>query len=674
MFQLNDYKIIENHYFPLIRYLIINGLLDETYWYYKGNFDIDSSNTLKRNDLVYKKGLLESQKLDVFLKLETPNEVLNRLDILDFNRSNILNRDILQACLEEEKTEFIIELMNTVDSNNSYRNLVRILETFDLEIIRKFVDVLVRDNADKLLNVLTLCYKLYSSTFRDILISIFITGLVPAHSLEIFRWYIEENEELISLISEEDFEIFIYNINNIGAKFNSLSKINIDKDRLIQIEQKQAFKLNVQNFIAITEKVLEKKIHYGNLLNEIYKSNLLSVSKNYIADNFNIFITGYIDENQNGELFTNDEKILIQILESEIDIDYKIKYLEKNKTILTNLTSIEEKSLSKEILDCLLNKNTIKFSSENIKKCWSLINVVSEKFASYINQNLKIDNSETVLANDELICKEFINSPLINDKSFELIIDYVNKAIDNINPKLSRARVKALAKSNLIGTTLENLQVLLENSYIEEIIWLVNSADIEVENEVISILLTQNLSEDLIYDLVNNDISDENGKQLLELIRDRISVERIDSQKIAIIEEILDEEISIENINYICGHFSEFNLKEKFLENLIVRGMLETLNNENLNQEFMRYTLDSGIVSLDTKISLIVRKIESGTPVEELEDYFDSIEEIKDLSGVWNHKRPLLDSYWKEHIGEALDKAKYVKKRNDQKGCRIEKR
>ena len=75
LFLIDGFNIVESHYFPLIRVLILDGLLDETYWYYKGNFNIDRSNTLKRNDIIYVKGLKEGKELDIFLDVET----LNRL-------------------------------------------------------------------------------------------------------------------------------------------------------------------------------------------------------------------------------------------------------------------------------------------------------------------------------------------------------------------------------------------------------------------------------------------------------------------------------------------------------------------------------------------------------------------------------------------------------------------
>lgn len=66
LFSITGFDIVESHYFPLIRFLIVDGLLDETYWYYKGNFNVDTSNTLKRNDTIYMKGLKEGKSLDIF--------------------------------------------------------------------------------------------------------------------------------------------------------------------------------------------------------------------------------------------------------------------------------------------------------------------------------------------------------------------------------------------------------------------------------------------------------------------------------------------------------------------------------------------------------------------------------------------------------------------------------
>lgn len=133
LFSIDGYGIVESHYFPLIRFLIVDGLLDETYWYYKGNFNIDKSNILKRNDTIYVKGLKEGKLLDVFLDVETPNEIINRLKISDFNRFNILNKKVLECCLNQNRVENIVAITDSVDEYENYNDLLKILDEFNLE-------------------------------------------------------------------------------------------------------------------------------------------------------------------------------------------------------------------------------------------------------------------------------------------------------------------------------------------------------------------------------------------------------------------------------------------------------------------------------------------------------------------------------------------------------------
>ncbi|HEL0009238.1 TPA: hypothetical protein TUL06_000489 [Streptococcus equi subsp. zooepidemicus] len=336
LFLIKDFKeFVENHYFPLIRFLISEGLLDETYWYYKGNFDIDTSSTLKRNDTIYMKGLLEGKTLDIFLDVETPNEIINRLNTSDFSRFNILNKKVLKICLEKNFLEYVIAITESIDINDNYKDLVKILDEYEFDLIKIYVDILVKNNIDKLVNIVDLCSDVESSTFKNTLVSILTNKNVEPDELELFRMYIERNENIISFIPEEEFEVFINNISLAGIKFEDLREANCDKQRLIQIEKNRAYKIDVRNMIFLVKKILGKNIEYGNLLNEIYQAQQLISSKDYIEDNFEDFISGYIDENVNKSLYTNHENILIQILKSDISESKKLEYIENNETTIS---------------------------------------------------------------------------------------------------------------------------------------------------------------------------------------------------------------------------------------------------------------------------------------------------------------------------------------------------
>ena len=670
LFLIDGFNIVESHYFPLIRVLILDGLLDETYWYYKGNFNIDRSNTLKRNDIIYVKGLKEGKELDIFLDVETPEQIINRLKLTDFSRDNILNKKVLKTCIEKNNIKCVIAITDSVDVNGKYEDLVRILDEFDLELVRTYSNILINDKSDRLVSILEYCEDESVETFKNILISVATNKTIALDNLVVFKEYIEQNENLISLIPEGQFDVFIDNICSADIKFEDVSEANCDKARLVAVEQIKAYKLNVRNLIFISEAILEKTINYGSLLNEIFKSLQLSSSKEYIEDNFSSIVSNYVDENKSEKNYTNNEEILFKILNSDISDEDKFEYVEKNETVISKLADLQNGSVTTKILDCLFRKNKVKFCSDNIAAYWNMVEEYSDDFIEYLDNNLDENNYEDILRNNVSICNTFINSTRVSDKIFEFVIKCADEPISNINHKLTQNRVNILVTHRLIEVTEKNIEVLWNNTYNTELTLLANG-DEEVEDIVINTLLKYDLSDNLIYSLVNSKLSDENSLNLINLIKDSVLVERINPDKRSIIKAVIKEDLSLENINYICKSFEMFELKDEFIESLDDEDKLEKLEDENLNEDFMNYVLNSSNIKIDTKVSLIKTKINNHSDINTLKQYISSVLEIADLSSVWNRRQPLLDNEYKERIGQALINSGYVRPRKDKYGKRI---
>ena len=181
--------------------------------------------------------------------------------------------------------------------------------------------------------------------------------------------------------------------------------------------------------------------------------------------------------------------------------------------------------------------------------------------------------------------------------------------------------------------TEKNIEVLWNNSYNTELTLLANG-DEEVEDIVINTLLKYDLSDNLIYSLVNSKLSDENSLNLINLIKDSVLVERINPDKRSIIKAVIKGDLSLENINYICKSFEMFELKDEFIESLDDEDKLEKLEDENLNEDFMNYVLNSSNIKIDTKVSLIETKINNNSDVNILKQYISSVLEITNLSSV----------------------------------------
>ena len=279
-------------------------------------------------------------------------------------------------------------------------------------------------------------------------------------------------------------------------------------------------------------------------------------------------------------------------------------------------------------------------------------------------------NYEDILRNNVSICNTFINSPLVSDKIFVFVKNYADKSISNINPELPQDRANILVHRRLIEVTEKNIEVLWNNSYNAELTLLANG-DEEVEDIFINMLLKYELSDDLIYSLVNSELSDKNSLKLINLIKDNILVERINPDKKSIIKAVIKGDLSSDNINYICKSFEMFELKDEFIELLDDEDKLEKLENENLNEDFMKYVLNSSNIKIDTKVLLIKTKINNHYDINTLRQYISSVLEIADLSRVWDRRQPLLDNEYKEIIGQALINSGYVRPRKDKDGKRI---
>lgn len=656
-------RIVEDHYFPLIRFLIVDGLLDETYWYYKGNFNVDTNKVLKRNDVIFLKGLLEGKKLDIFLNLETPDEIANRLNDSDFSRFNIFNKKLFEYFLFNDDNR-LVKLVDSVKANDLFKELLDILNTFNLEKTKKFVEVFVNDNSDVVLQLLDLCNEKYENAFKNILISIITNKGVKQDRIKLFNRYFVENESIVELINTEDFNSFLENLQLSEIKFTHLNEMDVTDEILSELEKIQAYKLNVENVSFLVNRFLSANIVYGSLLDRVFYNECLRCTKEYVESNFPWFITMYIDYAYAEQkcYFNNSEEIVVEILLSEIEEEYKIKYLNKNKTNISDLKSLQQLVNREKILIKLLETDTVICSCDNINAYWNMSEQYDNEFIHYLERHISEDNSKVVLESNVDVCNSLINDPDVNNILFGFVILYADKQINNIYSSMDEARVKLLIQRDLFAVSKNNIETLIDSKYDSRILQLIFTYK-EKEDDIIEILLEFELKEDLLYDLINSNISDSNAFKLLEILGKRVSLKHISPEKDVVIKKVMKDNLSKENIEFICESFAEFKYKKEFVELLNASGELMTLNSNCLSDEVLSYLLTSDF-STDAKVQWIITKIHNNSPTSELIKYISLVEEIKNIATVWKHKYPEITNEFEKAISDALIEHHFVKVRN----------
>lgn len=543
---------IENQEFPLIRYLIIEGLLDETYWYYKGSFDISDSKTLKKNDRIFMKGLLGKTNMGVFLAIESPNEILNRLTAEDYKRFNILNFNLLKTCLEEKKDDKILSILNAVYRYKKYEEMIQILEKADLEMTRYIVGIMFLKQFDLITEILEINYGEDKQPLFKVFLSLILNGSVELYKFEKVREHIENNAKVIESVPEELFDEFIEKLHSKNIKFENLRKLEISKEKLKRIEEITAYRLSIGNLIFLTEKILDKKIEYGNLLNEIYDSRELVASKEYIKGGFENIISEYIENHVTNSSFINNKDILAEILSSNLSYENKIKYLNKNATSIFRLK--ESKITDINILHELFEKDKVIYTHDNLNYYWDLIKNndnddakkekdlesfvknMNDKIPDIPGQSKSVDNEaiHSELSKCESICNELINISIVSDALFKIIINHAKRPIDQLNSNLNIDRIKALITKNMILPNEDNIKMVIEKLLDEEV-----KTDAEMnEKEVLPILRNMELSDETIDSIVNANISTENAKSLLTKLKESVKIDKINPEKTELIESI----------------------------------------------------------------------------------------------------------------------------------------
>ena len=668
VFLTTESGITQDHYFPLIRFLVMQGLIDETYWHYKGCF---YQGSLGKNDTIFLKNLLEAKEQDVFLEIENANEVKNRLNTNDFHRFNILNKNLLEFCINSRSKEELNATIDSVVENELYDMLMSILNEYQYELIKAFVGIIIEMNERNLIKILDREKNEVSIAYNNILMSICTNASIDFDVLRRFSPYIEKNEHIVSLIVEEEFATFINNISSAEIKFYDMAKVKTTVSRMMELEKIRAYKLNVKNIRYITENILGREVDYGNLLSEIYNSQLLVSTMEYLESNFVEFIEAYIDENTKNGLYRNNEYIIVEILNSKLSDEYKLKYIENNEEMVSDISKIAELKQNIIFINSLIERNKMLFNLGNINTYWESVDEFNKVFTDYFDWNINDDNYDEILSGNIEISNLFINSSLVSDKVFEYALKYADEQISNLDKNLDEEKVMKLIKVNMVSISNENLNTLLNNNFLHEMSILINKQSDKEQDAAIDIILSLVIPSELIYELVNSDISYENAVKLLNLIIDDVLIEKIDLKKESIIEYVIQQGLSDTNLNYISKNFTKFTLKNEFIDYLDANNKFSRVKIENFESTFIQMVFSKKNVSVDSKIDIIITMIKNNNDKEKLIKYISTIQEIVDLAEVWHNKRPALDNPYKEKVGEALIDNGYVSKRNDRDCVRI---
>ena len=401
-------SIVSNHYFPLIKFLLMEGLVNESYRLYLGIF---RKGSISLNDKIFLSNILSANNNDLLLEINSPKTIYEELVDYHYRRKAIQNLKFLEWLIENDKK---IEVIN-ITKYCLDRDLIFILSKLSNQNIMKYSEVILEDDLKLFKKVLQFNnIENYLLLFEYLVLSILQHRFTSVKDLKSYSSFVEKSESVLKLLGE-DLETFSENLNFGIIKFNNICIEGLDEKVLRIIIEKNAYKITINNIKFILELRLNGKIDLGRL------SSIISQEKDinkYVRENLLEFLNQYTSSDI--DIFNDDEENVISILKSELKLDSKIIYLEKNATILSDISSISDMNGVEKVLRILILNNTMRFNENNISVYWEIISEIDDQFVKYLEANLREDNKDIILENDDLYY-ELTNYKSISDKILNLL-------------------------------------------------------------------------------------------------------------------------------------------------------------------------------------------------------------------------------------------------------------
>lgn len=370
-----------NQYFDLLKYLITDGYIDETYADYLTYF---YPNSITTADKVFLQRVANKTAVDYVFELRKPALVFEKLSIYDFDEPETLNFSLLTYMLTHEPAKECVErLIDQLRATEKYDFIEQYLGCTSEKA--KFVSAVntywpgffctaVEKHAVPPKQLWeyshdTLCYS-----SDDDIKKVNVEGCLKS--------YISSQSNYLNAAPEK-YQKLIHGLVLLGVKFQKIDYTKSDHNLFMLAYEQSAYELNYDNIELIL------RIVYGvEELDGLRHKSLTLISSdknaalyNYIAANKGVYFDVMFEFC--GDRICDDEAIVLDVLNDAALLEStKTTYIGKLETKIPTLTDVKDKTL----WPAILHVGLASCSEENVWSYWEE-NGMDHALSSYINDN-----------------------------------------------------------------------------------------------------------------------------------------------------------------------------------------------------------------------------------------------------------------------------------------------
>lgn len=609
-------EIKSSEYFDLLKYLIRNGYIDETYADYMTYF---YENSLSRIDKTFLRSITDKKAKEYTYKLKNPQLVVSRLRLVDFDQEETLNFDLLTYLLKTSHIDYIERLINQLKNTKNFKFIGAYFDiTTELSIYIKCLNMNWSEVFITALNEQSLTEKQIRRYSISTLYYSDDDTIKCVNKDNCLCNYISNARDYLA-IDNPKIDKLIHCFILLGVCFIGFDYEGLNKDLFRAVYEESLYEINAENLQLIQKEILGEK-NEDDFFHKNY-TILCSYPDSTITQYVNQNINEYFDvilKISNGTI-RDDENVAIALLNnSDLTIEHKQSYIPVLRTTITSIQEITDYSL----WSLLLDTDIVQYSECNIMDCFNAIKL-NESVISYINRcDIDLDFSKTEynkadkekLFHSVIICNDIENSKYKQIlKSLNFVYNYFDIA------EISDDKVIILIDTSIIQMTENNLVFIRENYPNQNFHFIHKNIE-----EYVEIMDNTVFSQEELLEILTWDISDEVKIKLLEFANDAISVIG-KNYSTNVYLYILDNNLMHSDLPIL---FSTFKKWEKAIQvkifDFAVSNINDIIDNSDTVSEKLKYSLlQSDRVNQDEKINLFISMIHNLN--------IDSIKEILSL-------------------------------------------
>lgn len=616
----NFEEITNNQYFDLLRFLLSNGYIDETYPDYMTFF---YPNSLSRNDKIFIRAVADRKAKDFGYHLENSSLVMKFLKPEQFMRVETLNFDLYDLIFSggyPQHVDNAISLLMTGDHKDFidfYIPVSEKAERFVLSIIEKWPEFFeyslneLKDDTVEKISYLIINYCNEETLNR--------VNIIDSSTGEgVLTSYISSRPNYLSKEYNHDAECRALSLLNVSFK-----EINYDcaiNELFDYVYQNDLYEINYSNIcLMLKEKCGVKDV--PQQLKTFYsfiRNNLDLQFCQYARDNLLTTMSVYLEEFDG--FIEDDQESAVEFI-NEVNPEMAEKYIELLMTEIESANSIIDTSL----LPVLLREKTLAYSASNILFCFKEENELYPDLVDFINSNSKkLDYIACQDSNDDSSVMDFLSKVLdldeIEDKKYIQIVENISDCkIDLIGkPKVPETKMKLLIDRKCLVAS-ESTLINIRTYYPQFIptfiaLYIKDYMDLSPEpwtNEEINIILSL------------TEITESDKISILKGYKGAISIaDKAFSSEI--MGTILEHNFDKQDLEWICQNYSSLPNRNQALILVIhnIRNVIES--NYSCDFDLIIDVLESNKLEFDYKI-YIFGKCLDGIKKEDLYDFLSAL-------------------------------------------------